>query len=86
MTLKNFVNCVVNRVRILTIATALAIHTQKLCWLGLCPDENPAATTVGSVIFAIAVGLLLAEYDLVPEKINCPSIITYYIFMVGLLQ
>lgn len=83
MTLKNFFNCVVNRVRVLTITTALIVHTQKLCWLGLCPDEKPAETTVGSVIFAIALGLLLAEYDLVPDKINCPSTTTYCVVMVS---
>lgn len=83
MSLKNFLNCVINRVRVLTIAIALVVHTQKLCWLGLCPDEKPAETTVGSVIFALSLGLLLAEYDLVPEKINCPSTTAYYVVMVG---
>lgn len=85
MSLKNFLNCVITKVRILTVITALIVHTQKLCWLGLCPEEKPAETTVGSVIFAIALGLLLAEYDMVPDKLDCASTTVYYILMVGLL-
>lgn len=70
--------------RVVSISAALIVYFTKICWFGLCDEENVVETSFSSFVFVFAFALLFSEYDWFPRKIRYRSEIAVFVFKVCL--